>query len=73
MIYSRPMRFDISCEVNGIEHRLAKPNHLWTNGQIECMNRTIKGTTVKQYHYDSHDQLRNISRTSWTPTISPDA
>ena len=22
------------------------------------MNRTIKEATVKQYHYDSHDQLR---------------
>ena len=22
------------------------------------MNRTIKGATVKRFHYDSHDQLR---------------
>ena len=22
------------------------------------MNRTIKGATVKRYHYDSHDQIR---------------
>jgi hypothetical protein len=22
------------------------------------MNRTIKGTTAKGFHYDSHDQLR---------------
>lgn len=22
------------------------------------MNRTIKGATVKRYHYDGHDQLR---------------
>jgi len=27
-IYSRPMRFDMICEANGIEHRLTKPNHL---------------------------------------------
>jgi hypothetical protein len=26
-IYSRPMRFDMICEANGIEHRLTKPNH----------------------------------------------
>jgi len=56
--YSRPMRFDIVCKANGIEHRLTKPNHPWTNGQVERMNRTIKDATVKRYHYDSHNQLR---------------
>ena len=29
-----------------------------TNGQGERMNRTIKEATVKRYHYDTHDQLR---------------
>lgn len=58
-IISRPMRFDMICEANGIEHRLTKPNHPWTNGQVERMNRTIKDATVKRYHYDSHDQLRS--------------
>lgn len=57
-IYSRPMRFDMICEANGIEHRLTKPNHPWTNGQVERMNRTIKDATVKRYHYDDHGQLR---------------
>jgi hypothetical protein len=28
------------------------------NGQFERMNRTIKGATIKRYHYDSHEQLR---------------
>ena len=70
-ILSRPMRFDMICDANGIEHRLTKPNHPWseerqarvrgtvapTNGQVERMNRTIKDATVKRYHYDSHDQL----------------
>jgi hypothetical protein len=41
-IYSRPMRFDMICAANGIEHRLTKPNHPWTKGQVERMNRTIK-------------------------------
>ena len=56
--YSRQMRFDMICEANGIEHRLTKPNHPWTNGQVERMNRTIKDATVKRYHYGSHDELR---------------
>ena len=50
--------FDRTCWRHGIEHRLTKPNHPWTNGQVERMNRTIKDATVKRYHYDSHDQLR---------------
>jgi len=49
--------FDRACREHGIEHRLTKPNHPWTNGQVERMNRTIKDATVKRYHYDSHDQL----------------
>lgn len=51
--------FDRACQHHGIEHRLTKPNHPWTNGQVERMNRTIKDATVKRYHYDSHDQLRD--------------
>ena len=50
--------FDMRCRENGIEHRFTKINHPWTNGQVERMNRTIKEATVKRYHYDSHDQLR---------------
>ncbi len=30
----------------------------WTNGQVERINRTIKGATVKRFNYDSHKQLR---------------
>ena len=56
--FSRQMRFDLICEANGIEHRLTRPNHPWTNGQVERMNRTIKDATVKRYHYGSHDELR---------------
>ncbi len=57
--FSRQMRFDMICEANGIEYRLTKPNHPWTNGQVERMNRSIKDATVKLYHYGSHDQLRS--------------
>ena len=51
-------RFDMRCRENGIEHRLTKPNHPWTNGQVERMNRTLKEATVRRYHYETHDQLR---------------
>ena len=46
------------CDAHGIEHRLTKPNHPWTNGQVERMNRTLKEATVKRYHYESHEALR---------------
>ena len=49
--------FDQVCDEQGIEHRLTKIKHPWTNGQVERMNRTIKEATVKRYHYDRHDQL----------------
>jgi transposase InsO family protein len=50
--------FDRVCLLHSIDHRLTKPNHPWTNGQVERRNRTIKEATVQRYHYDSHDQLR---------------
>jgi transposase InsO family protein len=55
-IYSRPMRFAMTCEANRIEERLTKPNLPWTNGQVERMNRTIKDATVKRCYYETHDQ-----------------
>ena len=54
----RVHRFDQICRANGIEHRLTKPHHPWTNGQVERMNRTIKEATVNRYHYDNHEQLQ---------------
>ncbi|ERL61395.1 putative transposase OrfB [Piscirickettsia salmonis] len=50
--------FDRVCESYDIEHRLTKVNHPWTNGQVERMNRTLKKATVKHYHYESHDQVK---------------
>jgi len=51
--------FDIHCRQNGIEHRLTKIKHPWTNGQVERMNRTIKEATVRRYHYDRHAEFEN--------------
>jgi transposase InsO family protein len=33
--------FDRICREHGIEHRLTKPNHPWTNGQVERMNSAL--------------------------------
>src|ERR1700759_1383518 len=49
--------FDRICREHAIEHRLTKPNHPWTNGQVERMNRTLQDPTVRRYHYDTHRQL----------------
>ena len=50
--------FDRVCKKHSIEHRLTKPNHPWTNGQVERMNRTIKDATVHRYYYQTHQQLQ---------------
>jgi hypothetical protein len=58
---NKPFRahaFEYACAVNDIDHRLTKPKHPWTNGQVERMNRTIKQATVHRFYYDTHDQLR---------------
>jgi transposase InsO family protein len=54
----RAHAFELACARNDIDHRLTKPKHPWTNGQVERMNRTLKEATVRRYHYDSHGQLR---------------
>jgi transposase InsO family protein len=50
--------FDQICNEHGIEHRLTRPYHPWTNGQAERMNRTIKDATVKAFHYDDLATLK---------------
>ena len=55
----RTHMFALLCQEHDIEHRLTKPNHPWTNGQVERMNRTLKEATVSRYYYDTHAQLRS--------------
>jgi transposase InsO family protein len=43
----RAHAFGLACAQLGIDHRLTKFNHPWTNGQVERMNRTIKDATVR--------------------------
>ena len=50
--------FDRVCAEHGIEHRLTKPYHPWTNGQAERMNRTVKDATVKVFHYPDLEALQ---------------
>jgi len=50
--------FDRVCDEHGIEHRLTKPYHPWTNGQAERMNRTVKEATIKAFHYPDLGALR---------------
>ncbi|MEQ9615880.1 MAG: DDE-type integrase/transposase/recombinase, partial [Algiphilus sp.] len=53
----RAHAFEYGCAQLRIDHRLTKPNHPWTNGQVERMNRTLKEATVRRYHYETHDDL----------------
>jgi transposase-like protein len=55
--FLRDHPFDRVCKLHRIEHRLTKPNHPWTNGQVERMNRTLKEATVNRYYYQSNKQL----------------
>ena len=55
----RAHAFELACAKNDIDHRLTKPKHPWTNGQVERMNRTIKEATAQRFNYESHQQLRH--------------
>ena len=51
--------FDRVCDEHGIEHKLTKPYHPWTNGQAERMNRTVKDATIKAFHYPDLESLKD--------------
>jgi len=57
----RPKRrhpFDVLCQKQGIKHKLTQFRHPWTNGQVERFNGTLKENTVKQYHYETLEELK---------------
>ena len=54
----RAHAFEFACANNDIDHRLTKPKHPWTNGQVERMNRTLKEATVKRFYYQTHQHFR---------------
>lgn len=54
----RAHSFEYACALEDVDHRLTKPKHPWTNGQVERMNRTIKDATVRRFHYEDHGQLQ---------------
>ena len=50
--------FDRVCKQHGIQHKLTRSYHPWTNGQAERMNRTVKEATVKAFHYPDLESLK---------------
>ena len=54
----RAHTFEYASAQNHIERRPTKPHHPWTNGQVERMNRTLKDTIVRRFHYATHEQLQ---------------
>ena len=62
--------FDRICREHGIEHRLTKPNHPWTNGQVERMNRTLKEAPFGAITTRPTSSSESTSKPSSTPTTS---
>lgn len=49
--------FDRVCHEFGVGHRLTKPAHSWTNGQVKRFNRPLTEAPVRRYHYQTTAQL----------------
>ena len=46
-----------TCRECGVEHRLTKPAHPWTNGWVDRTNRTLKKAPVQHFHYRTTQEL----------------
>ena len=53
-----PHLFGQICQKNNIEHRTTKFKHPWTNGQVEITNKMIKNATIKKFHYENINELK---------------
>ena len=60
----RAHAFNFACAQHGIDHRLMKFNHPWTNGQVERMNRTSR---MRPSVGSSTRPMRAFART-WPPS-----
>ena len=54
----RAHAFELARARAGIDHRTTRPNHPWTDGQVERTNRTIKEATLRRNHHESNEQPR---------------
>lgn len=67
--------FDRVCRAHGIEHRLTRPYHPWTNGQAERMNRTVKDAYASgQLALNRRAEAARMVSTNanrWTPCQTP--
>lgn len=64
---TRETLLERSCRLRGIEHRLTKSYHPWSNGQAEHMVRTLKDATTRAFHY----KLSTSCAGKWPTTSRP--
>ena len=64
--------FELACAKAGIDHRLTKPFHPWTNGQVERMNRTIRTPTFATITTTTTNSCGRTWLPSSEPTTSPE-
>jgi hypothetical protein len=52
------LEFGHNIRIQGRRSDFAEAYYLWTNGQAERMNRTVKEATVRAFHYETLDSLK---------------
>jgi transposase InsO family protein len=50
--------FDALCARHGIAHQVTKPNHPWTDKQVETMNLLLRMDTANTFHFKSRRQAQ---------------